>query len=266
MFGSFQIARVAGIPVRLHWTMLLFVPYLAPRLSNALGPVDPLWGWTAAIALFLSVLLHELGHAILARGRGYPVRDIVLTPIGGVAFLARAPRKPNDELAIAVAGPAVSLLLAALCWLAAAPLLRAGLAGPGLTLELIGYINLMLLLFNLIPCFPMDGGRVFRALRTRKVGRLQATAQAVRLGKFFAIAFVIIGLFHNIFLIIIAFVVWQAAATEYRLVQAQEAPRTPPPFARWASFSPFGPFQAASREPRPVDAADVEVSPPPYQR
>jgi Zn-dependent protease len=261
MFGSIQIGRAYGIPVRLHWTMLLFLPYLALRLAGALGVQSVLWGWVAAFSLFASVLLHELGHSVIARGRGYPVRDIVLTPIGGVAFLAKAPRRANDELAIAIAGPVVSLLLAIGCWLGAHPLLKAGLTDPGNTLFLIGSINMTLVIFNLIPCFPMDGGRVYRALRSRKVGRLRATAQAVSLGKFFAWTFGLYGLFAgNWILVIIAFVVHQAAAAEYRLVQMQEIP----PLDPFPGFRPFG--QTFTRGPQKVDADDVSVGPPPYER
>lgn len=261
MFGSITLGRVSGIPVRLHWTLLLFLPYLALKLAGALGVASVLWGWVAACALFASVLLHELGHSVIARGRGYPVRDIVLTPIGGVAFLTRAPRRANDEMAIAIAGPVVSLLLAVGCWVGAAPLLRAGLADPGATLDLIGSINMTLVVFNLIPCFPMDGGRVYRAWRTRKVGRLRATAQAVRLGRFLAWTLGLLGLFAgNWILVIIAFVVHQAAAAEYRLVQMQEIPPLDP-FAGFRNFA--APF---SRGPQRVDGDDVSVGPPPYGR
>jgi Zn-dependent protease len=261
MFGSIQLGKAYGIPVRLHWTLLLFLPYLALKLAGALGVQSALWGWVAACALFASVLLHELGHSLVARGRGYPVSHIVLTPIGGVAFLARAPRRANDELAIAIAGPVVSLLLAFAFWLAADPLLKAGHMDAGVTLDLIGAINMMLVVFNLIPCFPMDGGRVFRALRSRKLGRLRATAQAVRLGKAFAFLFAVIGLFHNFLLVIIAFVVWQAAAAEYRLVQAQEGPPLRHPFAGFGIFP--GPMP---RGPQRVDDDDVQIGPPPYRR
>lgn len=264
MFGSFQIARVYGIPVRLHWTMVLFLPYLALRLAGAMGVESPAWGWVAAIALFASVLLHELGHSLVARGRGYPVRDIILTPIGGVAFLTRSPRRSNDELVIAIAGPLVSIALAVACWVLATPMLAHGWIAPGATVDLIGSINLALFLFNLIPCFPMDGGRVFRAWLTRRVGRLEATRRAVKLGKFLAWAFGLYGLFtQNWILVIIAFVVHQAAAAEYRLVQAQEIPPVPP-FNPFAGFGPI--VQPPRREPQRLEDDDISIGPPPYGR
>lgn len=260
MFGSFQIARVYGIPIRIHWTLLLFLPYVALRLAGALGVGTPLWGWIAAVALFTSVALHELGHAVIAIGRGYPVRDIVLTPIGGVAFLARAPGRARDEFMIAIAGPIVSLLLALACWFGSGPLLAAGLPEPGATLGLIGTINMALFVFNLIPCFPMDGGRVFRAWQTTRVGRLEATRRAVRLGKFFAWTFGIFGvLYGHWMLVIIAFVVHQAAAAEYAQVRMQEAVRRNP-------FAGFGPFAPPSGGPPPIDERDIEIGPPPYGR
>lgn len=244
--------------------MAIFLPYLALKLAGAMGVDSPWWGWVAAIALFASVLLHELGHSIIARGRGYPVSSIILTPIGGVAFLARAPRRANDELVIAIAGPVVSLALAIACWLGAVPLLGHNLAGPGLTVDLIGSINMALFLFNLIPCFPMDGGRVFRAWLTRRVGRLEATRRAVKLGKFFAWAFGLYGVYTTHWmLVIIAIVVHQAAAAEYRMVQSQEIPPTRP-------FNPFAGFgtmpRAPRNEPQRLDDDDVSIGPPPYQR
>jgi stage IV sporulation protein FB len=265
MFGAFYIGRVQGIPIRLHWTMVLFLPYLALKLAGALGVHSTIWGWMAAVGLFASVLLHELGHSVVARGRGYPVRDIVLTPIGGVAFLTRAPRRANDELAIAIAGPGVSLVLAILFWLGATPLGHAGWLDAGVTVDLIGTINMSLLLFNLLPCFPMDGGRVFRAWRSKRVGRLQATVQAVRLGKILAWCFGLFGLFvGNWILVIIAFVVHQAAATELRQVQLQETAQRvgPGPSGGWGPFS----FPPASGPPRESNVIEVDVSPPPYRR
>ena len=264
MFGGFQIARPYGIPLKLHWTMLIFLPYIALRLAGAMGLPSAWWGWVAAFGLFASVALHELGHALIARGRGYPVRDIVLTPIGGVAFLARSPRRPNDELVIAIAGPVVSLALAVIFWFLATPLYAAGSGSLAITIELIAYINLALVIFNMLPCFPMDGGRVFRAWQAKRVGRLEATRRAVKLGKYFAIFFAIYGLFNNLFLVVIAFVVWQAAAAEYRMVQMQERPV----FNPFAGFvDPLSIFRGIPPQPpRPPEVIDVEVGPPPYQK
>lgn len=262
MFGGLQIARPYGIPLKLHWTLLVFLPFIALNMKSAMGVESAWWGWTAAMGLFASVALHELGHSLIARGRGYPVRDIVLTPIGGVAFLARSPRRPNDELVIAIAGPVVSLLIAIGCWLAAPAIHLLHLPNLAATIAFIGYINLALVIFNMLPCFPMDGGRVYRAWQAKRVGRLEATRRAVRLGKVFAILFAIVGLFSNLFLVVIAFVVWQAAAAEYRLVQMQERPA----FNPFAGFiDPLSIFRPPP-PPRGPEVIDIEVGPPPYER
>ncbi len=264
MFNGITIARPYGIPLKLHWTLIIFLPFIALRMAAGMGIASSLWGWAAAFGLFASVALHELGHSLVARGRGYPVRDIVLTPIGGVAFLAAAPRRPNDELVIAIAGPIVSLALAILCWLLAAPLGKMALYNLAMTVDFLGYINMGLVLFNMLPCFPMDGGRVFRAWQAKKHGRLEATRRAVKLGKFFAILFVILGLRYNLFLVVIAFVVWQAAAAEYRVVQMQERPPRNP-------FEGFmDPLSIFRTQPPPIprqhEVTDVEVGPPPYEK
>ncbi len=260
MFGAFQIGRFHGIPVRLHWTMLLFMPYLAREISQGMR-MPSLWGWATVVLLFLSVALHEFGHALIARGRGYPVRDIVLTPIGGVAYLLRAPGRPRDEMIIAIAGPLVSVALALLCagglWLSA----EAHLGNLALLLMLLSYINASLFMFNLIPCFPMDGGRMFRAWQSSRVGRLEATRRAVKLGKVLAVLMGLWGLYTSHWtLLIIAVVVYQSAAAEYRQVQLQETARREP-------FPGFGPFPfPPSAPPRRSEIIDVEVSPPPYKR
>lgn len=263
MFGGFQIARPYGIPLKLHWTLIIFLPYIALRLTRGMGIESQLWGWIVALGLFASVALHEFGHALVARGRGYPVRNIVLTPIGGIAFLARAPRNANDELFIAIAGPIVSVALWIGCWLLAPVLASLKMPAAALSVEFLGYINLTLVLFNMLPCFPMDGGRVFRAWQAKRVGRLEATRRAVSLGKFFAALFAIIGLFYNFFLVIIAFMVWQAAAAEYRVVQMQERPR-PDPFSGFVD--PLSIFRGPPPPPAPPgEIIDVEVGPPPYK-
>lgn len=264
MFGAFQIGRAYGIPVRLHWTMFLFMPYLASEISQGME-MHLGWGWAAVLLLFFSVALHEYGHALIARGRGYPVRDIVLTPIGGVAFLLRAPGRPRDEAVIAIAGPLVSLALALLCALGRWGTMLGGLENWSLLFLLLAGINTSLFLFNLLPCFPMDGGRLFRAWQSSRVGRLEATRRAVRIGKILAVAMGLWGISTSHWtLVIIAFVVYQAAAQELRQVHMQEMARrmTPPPFTGW------GPFNHLTPPARPPtgEVIDVEISPPPYRR
>lgn len=264
MFGAFQIGRPYGIPVRLHWTMFLFMPYLASEISQGLQ-MHVGWGWAAVVLLFISVALHEYGHALVARGRGYPVRDIVLTPIGGVAFLLRAPGRPRDEAVIAIAGPLVSLALALLCALGMWGVLMAGLEELSVLLLLLAGINTSLFLFNLLPCFPMDGGRLFRAWQSSRVGRLEATRRAVNVGKILAVLMALWGISTSHWtLVIIAFVVYQSAAQEYRQVQLQEAARRMPPnpFGSWGPFT----IPTASTRPPAGEVIEVEISPPPYRK
>lgn len=260
MLGAFQIGKAYGIPVRLHWTMILFVPYLANNISAGMQlPIG--WGLAAVALLFLSVALHEFGHALVARGRGYPVRDIVLTPIGGIAYLIRSPRRPRDELVIAIAGPLVSLALAILCAGAMFLCVRFGLDELEILFMMLAYINTSLFCFNLIPCFPMDGGRMFRAWQAGRVGRLEATRRAVGLGKILAALMAVLGFVNSHWtLLIIAYFVYQSAATEYWQVRLQEAPPQNP-------FEGFGPFTFPPQPPpRRSEIIDVEVGPPPYDK
>lgn len=251
--------------MKLHWTLVLFLPYIALRLTRGMGIDSTFWGWVVALGLFLSVALHEFGHALVARGRGYPVRDIVLTPIGGVAFLSRIPRNPNDELIIAIAGPLVSVALW-IGFLLLAPLISSlNMPNFAMSVLFLGYINASLVIFNLLPCFPMDGGRIFRAWQSKRVGRLKATQRAVTLGKFFATLFAIVGIFYNLFLVIIAFMMWQMAAAEYRVVQMQERPRQNP-FSGFVDPLSIFRGQPPPTRPQPPEIIDVEVSPPPYEK
>ncbi|HMP77000.1 MAG TPA: site-2 protease family protein [Kiritimatiellia bacterium] len=264
MFGGFQIARPYGIPLKLHWTVFIFLPYMATFFAKKDLVPSPWWGALAVIGILISVAVHELGHSLVARGRGFPVHSIVLTPVGGVAFLSRSPRRSNDEISIAIAGPLVSIAVAVLLWFGAYGIWELGMPALASTIQVIGAVNLGLAIFNMLPCFPMDGGRVFRAWQAKRVGRLEATRRAVKLGKYFAIFFAIYGLFNNLFLVVIAFVVWQAAAAEYRMVQMQERPA----FNPFAGFiDPLSIFRGVPpQQPRPPEVIDVEVGPPPYQK
>lgn len=253
MFGSsYRIGTVWGIPIKVHVTLLLVLPIIALDFSQALGPHSFYLGLLGAIGLFASVVLHELGHSLVALKKGCRAREILLLPIGGIAQMDRLPTNPNDEFQVAIAGPAVSLGLWLLCWSVGDLLLGLGLPRIGRMINLLGYVNMMLLLFNLLPSFPMDGGRIFRAWLTPKTGRLLATSIAAKVGRFMAIVFGLIGLFtFNIFLILIAIFIYQAAGAEYRMVRIQEA----------QNRAQGGPWV---REDWPYDD-DVVVSPPPYR-
>lgn len=224
---SWKIGRVAGINLYLHATFLLMMAILA--LSQ--------YGLEAVLlvsALFGCVLLHELGHALMARRFGIPTEDITLYPIGGVARLHRMPRAPGAELLIALAGPAVNVVLAAVLFL------LAGLVSvflPTLTAEVVGAIlhdlllvNLLLAGFNLIPIFPMDGGRVLRALLSSRIGRLRATEIAAAIGQGLAIlagvgclvAMVYTGQPILLMQVVLAAFIYLAAGSELGQVRAEE--------------------------------------------
>ncbi len=251
MFGSYHIGTVFGIPIKVHVTLLIILPLLALRIGTGLG-IHFVWGLMAAAGLFGSVAVHELGHAVVAMNKRIRVREILLLPIGGLAQLERMPSRPRDEIHIAVAGPLVSLALAVgsfflylffAGWMPrSVPLLFAVLAS----------MNFMLAVFNMLPSFPMDGGRVFRALLTPRLGRVVATRIAAQTGRAMAILFGIWGLFRGEpMLMVIAVFIYMAAGAEYRQIVLQEQ------FRR--GFGGFSPIEGP-------EADELKVSPPPYER
>ena len=252
--GSFQIGRLWGIPIRVHVTLLIVLPLIAMDFGLALQPASVLWGVVAAVGLFGSIALHEVGHSLVAARKGCPARDILLLPIGGLAQLERIPTNPRDEFQVAIAGPAVSLLLAVIGWASGIALTTAGMHRPGTVLMLLGAVNLLLALFNLLPSFRMDGGRIFRAWLTPRLGRLMATRIAAKVGRFMAVIFGLVGLFRlNIFLILIAFFIYQAAGAEYRMVRIQESSRRSQS-GPWVSLGDQWPYDE-----------EVIVGPPPFE-
>lgn len=184
---SWKMGTVFGIPVRLHVTMLLlpFIRYNPEITSNTLYIAI----WLGSIALiFGSVLLHELGHALTARRYGIRTQDIILTPIGGIARIMNLPESPRQEITIAIAGPLVSIGLAALTFALAAPIIAmTDSIAVVFCLQNIIYINAILGLFNLIPALPMDGGRVLRGLLELRRDHLTATRIAVKVGRTLAV-------------------------------------------------------------------------------
>lgn len=222
--GSYQIASIAGIPVRLHFTFFLLLIWLA---ALGAGKPHPWVGLLFFLGLFVCVLLHELGHALVAlRGYGVRTRDITLYPIGGVARMERLPR-PSQELGIALAGPVVNVLIAGLLYgvLRAAhlPVTNWNLTGyPTHVLSSLMVANLYLAGFNLIPAFPMDGGRILRAALARTMDELSATTLAARVGQFIAFLMGVYGfLAVNVLLMIVAVFVYYGAGQEAAAFQAK---------------------------------------------
>ena len=255
MANSYSIGSLFNIPVRVHVTLLIFLPLFALSFAPVDGLPGLFYGALGAIGLFASVALHEVGHSLIARAKGSRILEILLLPIGGMARLDRLPPRPADEIQTALAGPAVSLALGIAGWWYA-PLVFALNRPLGLILHALGRINLMLVLFNLIPSFPMDGGRVFRAALTPRLGRLAATQLAAKVGRAFAWIFAAWALLPlldhgqiDFSLLIIAFFVHQSATAEARQAQAEAA------YARHREANAFQ-----------IPAADVHVSPPPYAR
>ena len=222
MRWSFHIGTIAGIRVELHVTFLLFVGWAALSQGLLNGNVA---GALGAVALLLSVfgcvLLHELGHALAARRYGIRTRDIVLLPIGGVARLQRMPDRPSQEVVVALAGPAVNVVIAAVLALALTQLRPTGM--PNELLVSLLQVNLLMLGFNLIPAFPMDGGRVLRALLAMRMPYVRATRIAAGIGQGIALLFGIVGfgIFHNPMLIFVGLFVFLMAGEEHALVRAR---------------------------------------------
>lgn len=215
---SFRVARVSGIEVRVHWTFLLLLALFAwagPQSGFGSSWAAVVW----VVLLFACVVAHEFSHSIVARRRGGDVHEILLFPLGGVSKLEHLPEAPADEFAIAIAGPLCSLGLAA-----AAALLAVGLGRPLLPPDLVrgpwlarmAWANALLAAFNLIPAFPLDGGRVFRSLLERRMDLLGATRVATRVGHALALTFVAVGIVADLWLVFIGVFVYFGASAEER--------------------------------------------------
>jgi Zn-dependent protease len=238
--NALSIGSVFGIPIRLHISLLIVI-VLVPIIFH----VGPLVTLVLVVGIFGSVALHELGHSVVARAKGSYIHEIVLYPFGGAAKISNIPKRPMDEIMVALAGPAVSLALALIFnqieWL-----------------SFLGYLNGMLFFFNILPVFPMDGGRVLRAALTIKKGRVEATRTAATVGKYFCGFFVLVGLFGlkvrlfgiigpyepNFMLAFIGFYIYRAGQMEYRMVRMEN--------------------QAHRFRSQNAESIEVEISPPPY--
>ena len=223
MSWSLNIGSVAGTAIRIHVTFLLLLAWIFGVEYIAGGPQAAWSSLLFILLLFLCVLLHEFGHIFTARAFGVRTPDVILLPIGGVARLERIPEKPSEEFLIAIAGPAVNVVIAALLVLVAGANLSAdhlaALESADVSMiDRLAAVNLFLAVFNLIPAFPMDGGRVLRALLASRLGYVRATEIAATIGQWVAFALGFLGLFGNPLLIFIAIFVYLAAASEAHLV------------------------------------------------
>jgi Zn-dependent protease/predicted transcriptional regulator len=229
MKWQLKLGTFAGIDVFIHTTFLLLIGWFGYTYwLEHQNWTEVLKGIGFILTLFLCVILHEYGHALTARKYGIKTRDITIYPIGGVARLERMPEKPIEELWVALMGPAVNVVIAA--GLFAYLSLTSGLVSltelsitSGSFIERIMVINIILVLFNLLPAFPMDGGRVLRAVLAMNMDYVRATQIAANVGQGFAFLLGFIGLFGNPFLLFIALFVWIGASQEASMVQMKNA-------------------------------------------
>jgi Zn-dependent protease len=219
MRWSLNLGSLGGTAIRIHVTFLLFLIWLG-AIYYRQGGAEAAWQGTIFIVLiFLCVLLHELGHVFAARYYGVPTSDVTLWPFGGIASMERMPDKPGQELVVALAGPAVNVVIAAglLLWLGPRldPANLTQIENPAVSMAAkVAGANIILVLFNMIPAFPMDGGRVLRAVLAMRMGNARATELAATIGQGFAVVFGILGIFYNPMLIIIAVFIFLAASGE----------------------------------------------------
>lgn len=230
MGGSIKLFEVAGTSVRIHPTFFLLLAWIAAIHWMKGGAPEAIAGVVFIAILFVCVVLHEFGHIFMARRFGIKTPDVTLLPIGGVAAMERMPERPGEEIAVALAGPVVNLVIAALLIAIAglptdAEALAKAAEGEASLAERVAVANIALFAFNLIPAFPMDGGRVLRAVLAIPMGFTRATRAAAVVGQGLAIILGFLGLFGNPFLILIAVFIFFAASGEAGYVLARDLTR-----------------------------------------
>jgi stage IV sporulation protein FB len=229
MSWSISIGRIAGTEVRIHLTFFLLVAWFAVSAGSRGGQAAAIEAVVFLLAVFACVVAHEYGHVLTARRFGIGTRDITLLPIGGVASIERMPEKPGQELLIALAGPAVNVVIAFLLFTVFGARIdaeRMAAAVEDQKIDLVtrlALVNVMLVVFNMIPAFPMDGGRVLRALLSYRLDRARATRIAASIGQAVAFGLGFLGLFGNPLLLFIALFVFLAASHESYAVELGEA-------------------------------------------
>lgn len=240
MRGAFHLVTLFKIPVRMHWTFLLLFAWVIYSGQTQSGDIRyTLWSSLLVLTIFICVVLHEFGHALTARRYGVQTRDIILSPIGGIARLNKLPEQPLQELLVAIAGPLVNvgiaLSLTPIIWVFFAEetlqlwdIIRGvGLPSRAEATNFFAYfapsiffLNLILASFNMLPAFPMDGGRIFRALLSLRFGRLRATRIAAIIGQTIAVLLAVYGIWQfNLITVFIAAFVFLTASQEYRSIR-----------------------------------------------
>jgi Zn-dependent protease/CBS domain-containing protein len=254
---SIKLFSLGGTAVRVHLTFFLLVAWIGAMEWQRGTAADAINGVSFILVLFACVVLHEFGHIWAARRYGIRTPDVTLLPIGGVASMERMPEKPSQEIAVALAGPAVNLVIAVVLF----TLLGVSFDLGHMTVESVGasfwvqvaIANMVLLAFNLIPAFPMDGGRVLRALLASWLGFARGTAVAARIGQVLAVGLAVLGFMEaNPFLVLIAAFIFMAAAGEAGYVRMHELAR-----GRTAGEAMVTPFQSVGAMASVADAAAV---------
>lgn len=221
MKGSIKLGKISGIKIQIHWTFFLLIAWIFSSYYQQNQNIqEALMGVWFILALFACVVLHELGHALMARRFNIATKQINLLPIGGVAEMEKIPENPIQELWISIAGPLVNVGIALLLFI----YMNLSSSIPSIAylqqldsthlIENLFAANIVLAVFNMIPAFPMDGGRVLRAWLSFSVGRKKATKLAAKIGQVLAIGFVILGVFYNFWLIIIGIFIYFGAEGE----------------------------------------------------
>ena len=231
MKANLNLGTVAGIKIKVHWTFFFLIVWIVfSELKQGGSTNSVLFNLALVLAVFLCVVLHELGHALTAKRFGIITKKITLLPIGGMASLERIPESPKEELLVTLAGPFVNIVIALILYFII-PVNEFMHLNFTETFEVLMsftfqnflfylyVVNIGLVIFNIIPAFPMDGGRILRAILAMNMNRVKATQIASSIGQFIAVVFLLLGLLYNPFLIIIALFIFLGAYGENQIVQ-----------------------------------------------